>query len=271
MMNNLAPDGTGKVHSRSRLQREGTETKNFVPVDWVSAVTAHIITRPEHHGRTYHLTPQHPVDHRLASGVLEELNNFYAIEFCGVRGITDDWTEYEQLFYDLMQVYDSYWRDDPQFDTTNTRAAAPHLPCPHVDRSLLLMLGRKAIEVQFSAPKFKVPEPDFDLERHLQPWLDSAEGAAGNARQPGLGLRVTGHGGGEWQVMLKEGAVVGASVGLHPRSLATCRLDVRSFAALAHGEATAEELVARGAVAIAGEGLSGPEVSRALEALAAGP
>ena len=34
------------------------ERKNYVPVDWVSAVMSHIYTHPEHHGQTYHLTPR---------------------------------------------------------------------------------------------------------------------------------------------------------------------------------------------------------------------
>ena len=58
-------------------------------------------------------------------------------------------SELEQLFYEHLKVYNSYWRDDPEFDKSNTIAAAPHLPCPKVDRELLLMLARKAMEMEF--------------------------------------------------------------------------------------------------------------------------
>ena len=40
-------------------------------------------------------------------------------------------------------------RDDPQFDATNTHRAAPHLPCPHIDREMLARLSRKALEMRF--------------------------------------------------------------------------------------------------------------------------
>lgn len=43
------------------LQLGGEERKNLVPVDWVSAAMAAVITRPELHGRTYHFTNPRPV------------------------------------------------------------------------------------------------------------------------------------------------------------------------------------------------------------------
>ncbi|NDH95791.1 MAG: NAD-dependent epimerase/dehydratase family protein, partial [Planctomycetia bacterium] len=39
---------------------EATDCKNFVPVDWVSAVMTRIIQDPSLHGRTYHLTSNAP-------------------------------------------------------------------------------------------------------------------------------------------------------------------------------------------------------------------
>ena len=69
----------------------------------------------------------------------------------------EDPTEVEQLFYEHIRVYNSYWRDDPTFDCTNTLEAAPHLPCPTIDKDMMLMLARKAISLDFrwkdAAPK----------------------------------------------------------------------------------------------------------------------
>ena len=134
----------------SRFTLNGDERKNLVPVDWVSAVMSHIITNPEHHGRTYHLTPRHPVTVRLVRDVLEESNGFYGATFAGPGMELEELTEIEQLFYEHISEYNSYWRDDPEFDCTNTRLAAPHLQCPHVDRSMLLRLSHAAIDVSFS-------------------------------------------------------------------------------------------------------------------------
>jgi thioester reductase-like protein len=45
-------NNTGRMAVSARFGISGHETKNLVPVDWVSAVMSHIITHPEHHGKT---------------------------------------------------------------------------------------------------------------------------------------------------------------------------------------------------------------------------
>ncbi len=133
---------------RTRLTLNGDESKNFVPVDWVSAAMAHIITSAEFHGKTYHLTPRQSVTMRMIRNVLEDTYNFWATEFSG-SGELENPTEIERLFYEHIQIYNSYWRDDPVFDTTNTDAAAPHLPCPEVDHEMLKRLSKVAIDMNF--------------------------------------------------------------------------------------------------------------------------
>lgn len=146
----LQADETGQLGAQpARLTLDGHESKNLVPVDWVSAVISHIVQSPEHHGQTYHLTPRHPVTARLVRDVLEEANGFYGTRFAGSGASLTDPTEAEQLFYEHIRVYNSYWRDDPTFDHSNTTDAAPHLPCPHVDREMLLKMARVAIGMNF--------------------------------------------------------------------------------------------------------------------------
>ncbi len=131
-----------------RLTLDGNESKNFVPVDWVSAVMIHIVTSPEHHGKTYHLTPSQPVTSRTVHDVLQESLDFGTASFDG-PGKLEDPTEVERLFYEHIRVYDSYWRDDPIFDRTNTLRAAPHLPCPAVNKEMLLRLALAAVDMNF--------------------------------------------------------------------------------------------------------------------------
>ena len=140
----------------TRLTLDGTERKNLVPVDWVSAVVTHIISNRQFHGETYHLTPRQPVTASDIRYVLEEAYGSRGTVFHGAGMELDNPTEVERLFYEQLQVYSSYWRDDPEFDTTNTCRAAPHLPCPTMDRELLLMMARKAIEMRF---RFKDTKP----------------------------------------------------------------------------------------------------------------
>lgn len=146
----------------TRVTLDGTEHKNFVPVDWVSAVTAHILTNRQFHGRTYHLTPTQPVTVSMVRDVMEKVFSFNGTVFSGYGKPIDNPTEIEQLFYEHIRVYDSYWRDDPTFDKSNTIEAAPHLPCPAVDLSMLMRLAEKATEMDF---RFK----DQPVRRQAQP------------------------------------------------------------------------------------------------------
>mgnify|MGYP005670229747 CR=1 FL=1 len=57
--------------------------------------------------------------------------------------------EFERMFYENMQVYNSYWKNDPHFDTSNTREAAPHLPCPSMDEDRMMMLAKAAVDMEF--------------------------------------------------------------------------------------------------------------------------
>lgn len=146
-----ARDETGlAVANQVHFNMNGDERKHLVPVDWVSAVMSHVITHQEHHGKCYHLTPRVPITMRLIRDVLEAEVGFYGVEFYGAGERRKDSSENEELFFQHMEVYNSYWRNDPEFDCSNTLAAAPHLPCPHVDRTMLRFLARVAIDNRFS-------------------------------------------------------------------------------------------------------------------------
>ncbi|MFQ5732559.1 MAG: SDR family oxidoreductase [Planctomycetaceae bacterium] len=151
-----------KERAPTRLTLTGEELKNLVPVNWVSAVITAIYCNREHHGQTFHLTQPQPVTIRLLQDVMEDTIDYRNTVFCGPIPLTNP-TVVEQLFYEHSKTYASYWRDEPTFDTSHTRAAVPHLPCPKVDRSLLLMLANWAIENEF---RFKdAPIPEFSETR----------------------------------------------------------------------------------------------------------
>lgn len=134
----------------SRINLNGDESKNFVPVEWVSAVMAHVISHQEHHGKTYHLTPRNPVLVKTLHLALQAAAKFYGSRLMGADFQIDDPVDVEQFFYEHIRIYNSYWRNDPHFDSTNTRAAAPHLPCPHIDYQKLMFLAKQAIEMNFT-------------------------------------------------------------------------------------------------------------------------
>lgn len=124
----------GRWHIPLRLNVTGNERRNLIPVDWVSAVITHLVHHPQHHGRTYHLTPVEPVTAREIEEAMSSHFGYYGPTFVGPNGLAEGpLSELEELFYDYVARYAPYWTQEPTFDCTNTRTAAPHLPCPKID------------------------------------------------------------------------------------------------------------------------------------------
>lgn len=145
----------------ARLNLNGDERKNLIPVNWVSEAISRIVMSPEHHGKTYHLTSDSPVTTRTILDVIDAtcgLNG--TARFVGASAKIDHPTELERLFYENMRVYEAYWRNDPMFDTTNTRETLPDLPCPVIDEDRLMMLSKSAIDLDFRWKDAPVTDPN---------------------------------------------------------------------------------------------------------------
>ncbi|WP_373653468.1 SDR family oxidoreductase [Schlesneria sp. DSM 10557] len=268
-----SPNETGLVGGdHVRLTLTGNETKHLVPVDWVSAVMAHVITHARWHGKTYHLTPKHPVTVRLIRDVLEQATGFYGASFYGAGERPDDASESEMLFYEHIRVYNSYWKMDPEFDTTNTDLAMPQLPCPHVDRQLLMKLSRIAIENGFPTPSKKPIEPEFDAATHLKPLIDQAGvPLQTEAEERVLGLDIAGHGGGQWQLIARGHELISVELGIHADRAATCHLDINTFADLVQGRTTWRQGLNSGSVRITGNGHGVGDYAKILDQLVTAP
>jgi len=266
MTRTLEANETGLFPSHARLALHGWESKNLVPVDWVSAVMARILTQRNLHGQTYHLTPRHPVPVRLVRDIIEEKCGFYSVSFVGDESNLTNQTDYEQLFHEHMKVYNSYWRDDPVFDYTNTKNAAPDLPCPSVDHDMLSRLATWAIEDKFGGIRTKILEPDFDAHQHLEPLFKKTGSKPSASRM--LGLQVDGHGGGQWHLLLDNGEPVEAELGVSTKCSAVYQMNVETFASLARGQVTANQAYEDGTLVIKGNGMSKPELLGVLQKVA---
>jgi len=133
-----------------RVNLDGTEDKNLVPVDWVSAFISHTIRNESLHNQTYHLTPQRPVTTETIMNVLTAVSDSQDFtQLVGAATHIENPNDIERMFYENMQVYSSYWKNDPTFDTRNTRKAAPHLPCPVMDEDRMMMLAKAAVNMEF--------------------------------------------------------------------------------------------------------------------------
>ncbi len=139
----------------ARLGLDGSEGKNFVPIDWLASAIVHLVLQRDYHGATYHLANPQPVRVSLIQAVVQEAIERYASRRLVADVEAGELDAYEALFHEYMSIYRSHWRDDPTFDMTFARPALSHLPCPEVDHEMLLRVARYAIENNFSQPRFQ--------------------------------------------------------------------------------------------------------------------
>ncbi len=129
--------------------------KNFVPVDWVSAVINRCIHTPTAWGRTFHLTHPQPLTMDFVATITQEAVETYS------EAAPPDSPDIcdEQWFADHLRVqldiYQRYFRTDPIFDSRHTDQLAGDIPCPRLDRDTLLRMSKFAIEHNFGSPKAK--------------------------------------------------------------------------------------------------------------------
>ncbi|MFI4874333.1 MAG: SDR family oxidoreductase, partial [Blastopirellula sp. JB062] len=254
------------------LQLDGTERKNLVPVDWVSAAMTQIIVRSDLHGRTYHLTnPQ-------AATVAEMLGAVAAMVLKIARhdepaessSMSAD--EIAESFREQMGVYQSYWSDDPTFDSTNTEQALPELPCPAVDDAMMDRLIAFALEKNFGWPREASAKIKFPIAENLAPWLASADGldqSGGDRRY--VSLQISGSGGGQWHMILDQGRLVGVGSGLQNGDSPTCYLNSDTFTRLTLGELSWETAMRSGRLVTTGHAESSEQLARCFQELAASP
>jgi len=144
--------------------------KNFVPVDWVSAAIAHAVQTPAARGKTFHLTHPDPVSSLTIGRVVQE-----AVErFSRAASPDDPDLCDERWFADNMasqlDVYKSYFRNDPTFCRASTESLLGHIPCPDLDHATLLRMARFAIEDDFG----RAPRPRAADRATAAPRTESA-------------------------------------------------------------------------------------------------
>jgi nucleoside-diphosphate-sugar epimerase len=236
------------------LGLDGSERKNLVPVDWVSAVMTRIIGDESLHGLAYHLTSDLPTEVATLCRLFESLVG----EMAARRPRLADGAAAQRaeavlrlgpetlgrLFLDQMDIYRAYWRDDPAFDATNTRRAAPDLPAPPLDEPALRRLSRFAIANDFRWPPSSRPAGGVSARTLLEDHLGEARWSA--PQSAGVGLAAIGAGGGQWTICLDAGRPTSLHVGLPPRAAPTAWVSAGTLALLLTGRATVAALVAEG-------------------------
>jgi hypothetical protein len=154
----------------------------------------------------------------------------------------------EDLFRHYIEVYRSHWRDDPIFDRANTDFALGQLPCPDLDHDTMLRIAKYPIE------------RDFVLHEHhtasagMQPYDRLDELVLSGRRfsithetcEAAVNLQITGAGGGQWRLLIRNGRIEGADLGLGEPKSAGLYLNSNTFASLATRQTSVEESINSG-------------------------
>lgn len=163
LLTRVAKGSTSGAALLSLLGVNLADHKNFVPVDWVAEVIAHAVQTPSARGRTLHLTHPEPLSMHSVGRIIQE-----AVETFSVAASPDDPDLCDERWFadnlrTQLDVYQSYFRNDPVFDRRHTESIAGHIPCPALDDATLLRMSQFAIESDFgrrparAAPTVSVP------------------------------------------------------------------------------------------------------------------
>jgi hypothetical protein len=158
----------------------------------------------------------------------------------------------EGLFHHYIEVYRSHWRDDPVFDRTNTDFALGHLPCPNVDHDTLLRIAKYPIERDFvlnQPPMVRAGVQPYD---RLDELVMSGRqfSATSETCDAAVNLQITGGGGGQWRLLIRNGRIEGADLGLGAPNSAGLYLNSHTFASLARRQLSVEESINTGRLVV---------------------
>jgi thioester reductase-like protein len=219
---------------------KGDEQKNFVPVDWVAKIMGRIICDERFHGQVYHLTPSR----RTA---LRDMVRVILLAFGDHPPRSSkpiDLAQFESQMREQMAVYSTYWDQDPEFDRTNTVGAFPELPCPDVDEACLRRTCDFALKTKFGWPKPPSNLPEFDAASLMNPlhWKSESE--------PGMGISVSGPGGGEWTIGRSETDQLQCVPGISPGCAVRLMLNSNTLHKLVANNLTTEDAVRQGRLSL---------------------
>lgn len=132
-----------------------------------------LLTNPACHGKTYHLTNPKPATvGEMTLSIAAALYQYASGRPTPAAKVLNEDTV--ASFREQMKVYQSYWSDDPQFDSTQTEAALPGLPCPEISAEVMQRLIQFAMQSNFGWPRRAAIVPSFDVAKTLSPWLEAA-------------------------------------------------------------------------------------------------
>ena len=217
-------DENGIRHTPVRLKMTGDETRNIIPVDWISAVTVRLFETQEARGGTYHMAPDNPM---TSGNMVRWCSEYYkstGTTFCGHdfdpvedRSVDEDQYMFEQMLRDNMGTYEPYERTDNVFDMTQMKKFAGDIVCPDIDRTIMHRYLDYGNDDKWGKRKIPHPQVDTNVADMLETDRNAGETVS-------VGLDVSGPGGGSFTLHLGAAGLGGVDRGLRADNAATVRL-----------------------------------------------
>lgn len=197
-------DENGVRHTPIRLAMTGEETRNIIPVEWVSAVTVRIFESEEARGGTYHMAPDKPMTSGDMINWCGEYFKSTGVEFMGhdfvpeqtSRDENEDQWMFERMVTDNMGTYEPYERTDNTFDMTNTKRFAGDIVCPEIDRTVI----HRYIDFGNADRWGKNKPPLAEVSSSAQDLLTGLNAFDVEGKGFSIGVDVAGPGGGQFTV-----------------------------------------------------------------------
>lgn len=234
---------------RQQLGVQASDQKNFVPVDWVAESIVEMATGNLPSGTILHWTNPRPIScDEMQRAIMDSIGT-YSQERTRMPN-TESELPTPKLFKEQLSVYETYFGNDPYFDTTNAASFCPQIPCPAVDYASLRTTAEFALREQFGWPRKPLAElPHARLRDML---TNKGEIRTAEASSRLLEVRTLGPGAVETLVFAR--LEDGWTVGCKSAASGNVRLiiSMNSLSDCIFGTTAIEDLIAQGQAAIVG-------------------
>jgi len=234
----IPPGPDGVRVTPIRLKMDGTEKRNIIPVDWVSAVMTRLFETPEARDQTFHMAPDVPLTSRKLIDYCGKYFNSSGAELCGVdfepstREENEDQWMFERLLNENMTTYAPYERTDNTFDMTNTKRYAGDIRCPDIDETVMFRYIEFGNEDKWGKRRPKIVDPDFRSREFFQSqrFTDAA-----SDHHVIVGVDLAGPGGGQFTLQLSQAGLHSVERGLPADDHSVLRTTAEQFAQVVNG------------------------------------
>lgn len=136
------PNNGEKTHIPLRIPGRPEDAHDIVPVDFVSRIIAEVITRPDFHGRIFHLTNPTPPTNDVMKGLYEEYFGLCGGSFADPNDLLGKFNDAEAMLWEKYQLVTSRIMHCPRFENANTREvmAVAGVEFPRLDRERVFTL-----------------------------------------------------------------------------------------------------------------------------------